>query len=336
MNLENKSRWGIVAVGILMLFVTIIITSNKNTSTYALIWLAVSYFGYKGDLFTIRKWMNWLIYINLGLLFFIFVIFDSADVNSKGELGLGVFIMLIPKVLLYFYCDSQLVNSNNNDKPSEKKRNIHAKKSENNIASKFNSIKTKTDDEIWAIVLDEYNSNLRNKSLYSKLYAQLNGDDAKVKANYLSQRFEQLKQQQIAIENENIRINDEYIKIKQTKQTFEKEFAIKNEFYKTDYFKSKALLIFEDNQVAVQKDSQSYNLYENIDDAKRSIIILNASGQRSFLGFVREIDMTKSEKLIDEKIIITCPICRKEMKVPKNKDLEIKCPFCRYAWKEKT
>lgn len=119
-----KPRWGIVAVGILMFFVTLLTIelSGKKTSAYLGIWLLVAYYAYKGDLRSIKEWMKWLIFINLGILFFVTVFTDDSTIaylaNSQAELAQGVVIMLIPKIILYLHCNFQLedilINGNNN------------------------------------------------------------------------------------------------------------------------------------------------------------------------------------------------------------------------------
>jgi uncharacterized RDD family membrane protein YckC len=51
------------------------------------------------------------------------------------------------------------------------------------------------EDEIWEKVLGEYDSPERKKGLYAKLFAQFDGDEPKVKAQYLKSRVAQEKEE---------------------------------------------------------------------------------------------------------------------------------------------
>lgn len=45
---------------------------------------------------------------------------------------------------------------------------------------------------------------------------------------------------------------------------------------------------------------------------------------------------SNSDKQVDEKIIIRCPQCNQQCRVPKGKTLEISCPKCRCSWVQST
>ncbi len=116
MDKQIEKRWGIVALGALMFLASLLFGSKG--SLYTLVWLMVSYYGYKGDLITIKQWMKWLILINL-IALVIVVIFVSDDAaslipNVSGKIGLalGILIMLIPKIFLYFYVVSKIDKTN--------------------------------------------------------------------------------------------------------------------------------------------------------------------------------------------------------------------------------
>ena len=49
------------------------------------------------------------------------------------------------------------------------------------------------DNEIWASVLDEFESDKRDKGLYAKIYSGNSGDENKTKSEYLRERYEQIK-----------------------------------------------------------------------------------------------------------------------------------------------
>ena len=49
------------------------------------------------------------------------------------------------------------------------------------------------DNEIWASVLEEFESDKRDKGLYAKIYSSNLGDENKTKSEYLRERYEQVK-----------------------------------------------------------------------------------------------------------------------------------------------
>ena len=51
------------------------------------------------------------------------------------------------------------------------------------------------EEELWATVLDEFEGPLRRKGLWSKLYAELAGDEVKIRVAYLKTRFAQMRQE---------------------------------------------------------------------------------------------------------------------------------------------
>ena len=54
----------------------------------------------------------------------------------------------------------------------------------------------KSDDILWEEALEEFESRHRIKGLYAKLYTQHDGNEQRIKSQYLKERFEQLKKQQ--------------------------------------------------------------------------------------------------------------------------------------------
>ena len=122
MKTINSSRWGIVSVAILMLFVTMINTSingQKNSFYYA-VWIFVAWYGYKGNLEQIKSWMKFLIVANILAMLWI-VMFIEDDVTNlvikgatKESMAIGILVMLIPKIFLYMYCNKEI---NKNSEP---------------------------------------------------------------------------------------------------------------------------------------------------------------------------------------------------------------------------
>lgn len=111
-----QARWGIVATAVVMFLITILF--GGKGSIYSFVWLMMGYYGYKGELGKIREWMKWLIFINIGVLVVVmlFVSDQTASYihNSDGKLDLvfGVLIMLMPKIGLYFYTNSEIKRGN--------------------------------------------------------------------------------------------------------------------------------------------------------------------------------------------------------------------------------
>ena len=120
MKTINSSRWGIVSVAILMLFVTMInasINGQRNSFYYA-VWIFVAWYGYKGNLEQIKSWMKYLIWFNVVVLLLVFLFFDEQTVGyatrggNKQSMLFGVLVMLVPKVLLYLWC-KKIINEKN-------------------------------------------------------------------------------------------------------------------------------------------------------------------------------------------------------------------------------
>lgn len=225
MTTKNQKRWGIVAVGILMFFITVIISSisGNKASFYTCVWIMVGYYGYKGDLSSIKQWMKWLIFINLGVLFLVLILYNDNTVsyiaNSKMELAFGVVVMLIPKIILFFYCDGQLEAPNNAPSLEKNKSFQQAKalvnstlknvtmedayseayspqKIQNNTIDKVANHKKglnnkfMSEEEIYTSIYDEIEKKSYNKGLWIKLFAETDGDENKTKVLYIRQRFE--------------------------------------------------------------------------------------------------------------------------------------------------
>jgi len=181
----NRSRWGIVSVAILMLFVTMVnasINGNKNSLYYA-VWIFVAWWGYKGNLEQIRDWMKYLIWLNVALLLLLFLFFDEQTVGyatrggNKQSMLFGVLVMLAPKVLLYLWC-KKIINEKNKNFDTL----IESVKVEDKEIPKNN--------EAYLHALNEYETEQRDRALYAKLYAENEGDENLVKAKYIKIKAE--------------------------------------------------------------------------------------------------------------------------------------------------
>jgi len=117
---ENQRRWGIVAVAVLMFFVTMVITgvNGSKTSIYYWVWTMVGWYGFKGNLQNIKTLMKFLIILNLFAFLLILLFFDDQTVGyiSKGGnsqvLAISVLVMLMPKIFMYMYCNKEINEGN--------------------------------------------------------------------------------------------------------------------------------------------------------------------------------------------------------------------------------
>jgi hypothetical protein len=125
MEKANRSRWGVVALAIVMLVVTMVNTSlnGQQNSFYYAVWTFIAWYGYKGNLEQIKSWMKFLIVANILVMLWI-VMFIEDDVTNlviKGEtkesMAIGILVMLIPKFFLYIYCNKE-INKNSESRLS--------------------------------------------------------------------------------------------------------------------------------------------------------------------------------------------------------------------------
>jgi len=183
----------------------------------------------------------------------------------------------------------------------------------------------KSDDILWEEALEEFESRHRIKGLYAKLYTQHDGNEQRIKSQYLKERFEQLKKQQKETQFEE---EESKVQLAQQKQKLALENNYKNKKIKSIKLIGKTeFYTFEDGNVAVKINDTEYGLYANFKSAENA---LNYSNLYGSLGF---IDLIKINK---DKVIIPCPQCKINMRVPSNKVLEIICPSCKFEWREKT
>lgn len=183
MSSQIERRWGILAIAVLMFFVTVIVTqiNGSKTSIYYCVWLMVGYYAYKANLDGIRSLMKLLIFINIGVLGLIILFFDDSTLgylNSSGkvELMASVIVMLIPKTALYFYCKSQL------------EQNYSFSKYDNYDTEKR---PTEIIDDHWEQAYKEVNGGERVTAVWARAFSEADGDENKAKARYVSMRVEQ-------------------------------------------------------------------------------------------------------------------------------------------------
>lgn len=115
MTTQIQRRWGILSLAVIMFLVTLIVTNinGAKTSIYYFVWMMVGYYAYKDKLDDMKFMMKIVIFINIAVAAAVFVLADKDFLRyfsseSKIDFLIGVSIMLIPKVFIYFYCENKL------------------------------------------------------------------------------------------------------------------------------------------------------------------------------------------------------------------------------------
>jgi hypothetical protein len=276
-----KRRWGIVAVAILMFFVAMInnLISGQKNSIYYVVWIVVGYYGYKGNLIQIKSLMKFLIALNLLIMLFV-TMFASDDMLSyvyryetKEGLVIGALIMLIPKIALILYCTSQI-----------KKENL-----ENNEIPVMTSVaissqsKKEISEKNYADALNEYESTDRKKGLYAKLLVENNGDESKIKVQYVKNRSEEFAQEkEDKTLGEKINAN-----IKSSKDLLiEKKYVLGN-------VNGVECLLLENGLGVLLTKARDYRVYKNEETMTKSAINFKQSGLYLEDGYIESFERSE-------------------------------------------
>ena len=182
----------------------------------------------------------------------------------------------------------------------------------------------KNEEELWEIAIEEYDSSARKKGLYAKIYAQRNGDESTIKADYIKERYEQLKADEIEKNKIKNKAEVEYNKNQSA------EDAIKSGRYTSKKVKEIDCLLFENGQAAIKINESKYRLYEDDASLEKSIKYFIGNGMYLTTGLIRIIEVGNGYQ------ILSCPRCKQKTRVPANKELQITCPSCNFEWVEKT
>jgi hypothetical protein len=234
MSTQIERRWGILAIAVLMFFVTMVVTSinGAKTSFYYYIWMMVGYYAYKANLSSIQSMMKIVIFINIGVLALIILFMDDTALgylNSSSKLDLiaSVIVMLIPKVGLYFYCKSQL------------ERSYSFSKSGNLVAEEG---LTEQSDDHWERAYNEVNGGERVTAIWARAFSEADGDESKAKALYLKYRINQLESKvgEKVTDKVSPVISINHVELKETAQkTVYQMFNDENNIYISDQKQSK-------------------------------------------------------------------------------------------------
>lgn len=248
--MKTERNYWIVALALLMFFVAMIsaqMTGMQN-GFYYFVWVVVGYYGFKSNYELIKTWMGIAIIINLVGLLVIFVINEDgvSYISSGGklELALGVVVMLIPKLILYYYSKVKIESNYNGEQdigneviiknPTANdfsKKSLHDPLAQKKLIfpieqtqllhkneiithqpdSIIKGVDMENDHEVWERILNEYEGADRKKGLWAKLFVELDGDERKIKIQYLKIRVEQLMQESSLVPNKKLEISSDHV-----------------------------------------------------------------------------------------------------------------------------
>ena len=177
---------------------------------------------------------------------------------------------------------------------------------------------------MWERAIEEYDSSARKKGIYAKLYAQRNGDESTIKADYIKERYEQLKAEEAEKNYAKIKSEMEYNK------NLSAEESIKTGRYTQKRVKGIECLLFANGEAAIKINESKYRLYEDDTSLEKSLQWFDSCGMYLSTGLIKIIEVGK------EYQILSCPRCKQKTRVPTNKELQITCPSCKFQWVEKT
>lgn len=112
--------------------------------------------------------------------FFVIIAFD--DTNTIIGTSLKAYLLIIVFSLVVDFCLYKYFQNISSNK------NISTKSLPESSESK------NQDEPLWEEILNEFESEKRNKGLWAKCFAEMNGDETQAKAAYLKERFQTLKQ----------------------------------------------------------------------------------------------------------------------------------------------
>ena len=224
------------------------------------------------------------------------------------------------------------------------KQEINLSNSESSTNQNNSKRKVASDEDIWAFALEEFESKARIKGLYAKLYTQNDGNEQRIKSQYIKERFEQLKKEHYenqSREEAQLRARQEHLQkkeleIQKLKDSFESE--VNGKFTSKRIVNGIECFIFEDEQVAIKVNERKFRLYIDFESAEKTINYFDTGAKNYEDEKMRYLDVGFIDWIVfkNDKKIISCPRCRQETRVPADKELEIVCPACKFQWREKT
>jgi hypothetical protein len=335
--MKTERNYWIVTLALLMFFVTMIsaqMTGIQN-GFYYFVWMMVGYYGFKGNYESIKTWMGIAIIVNLVGLLVLFIINEDGIlyISSGGrlELALGVVVMLIPKLVLYYYSKAK-IESNQNEEQNRRseirikntttndfskkslqeplmQKNVNFSTEKGQLLKKDEVLKyqpksivkgvgMENDHEVWERVLNEYEGADRKKGLWAKLFVELDGDEKKIKIQYLKIRVEQLTQESSLASNEKLEIFPEHdfkmevesSKAKHPHESKNIEDYIISGIYLTKTFMNNEYYLYPNGQAAV-KWIDELRVYSDEFYAQSALKVYERSGILPVVGFVRKMEL---------------------------------------------
>ena len=128
----------------------------------------------------------------------LFLLGIGAGLLAKNQGVLGVMIANVAIFALVFGVIGVIIDVIKNY--SEKNQGANSAPNNSIANTKKPAIRntSKNDDDFWEQALNEFESENRKKGLYAKLYSLHTGDEAKIKSEYMQERYSQLKEEDIA------------------------------------------------------------------------------------------------------------------------------------------
>jgi hypothetical protein len=111
------------------------------------------------------------------------------------ELVLGVVIMAIPKIILFYYCHFQLnkvlnIQNPNISSPTNSLKNLtHAMQTNITSQNTLPFTDKNNEEEIYLQIYEELENKTFDKALWIRLFAETDGDENKTKVQYVRARF---------------------------------------------------------------------------------------------------------------------------------------------------
>jgi len=338
--MKNQKNWGIFALAVLMFLATTLAIQilGNVVSMFGAAWIMIGWHAYKGDIKSINLVAKWSIIagIVVAIVIYFFIGNDGSpiSVKVKNESIMGIAVMLIPKFVLYLFSKAKIESFNNggsklmgevrttdstttgypkktiND-PLEQKNN---KLSTNNIqsANKKEILKyqinpmvegneMEIEHEIWERVLNEYEGAERKKGLWTKLFVELDGDEKKIKIQYIKNRVEQLMQKENSLLTNTLEILPEdnfYKEVESAKSKFSHESKNTEEYIASGVFLVKQFMdneyyLYPNGQAAI-KWIDELRVYNDEYYVKNALKVYTRSGVLPIEGFARKIPMQSS------------------------------------------
>lgn len=209
--MNTKRYWGILVTSIVMFIVTLVAMdlNGAKQSIYLYVWIMVGYYAFKGNVLSINIWMKYLIWINVGLMAIYSVFVDEeylgymrSGLSTRMSLIVGVTIMLIPKVILYFYTRHLLSNENgvhtntSENKTTEILNNqpIQVSKKTQIVSNIETSVDLNEDEKniFYSKAFEEVEQSNVDKGLWARCFAESKGNENETKSAYIKFRAEKL------------------------------------------------------------------------------------------------------------------------------------------------